>query len=287
MTKRQAGVIGAKGLVGESLLEALKQEGWEVVALSRNPDNVTGADITWCSTAAEQLPPLELWISTAPIWLLPQYFDRLVACGAKRVVALSSTSRFSKAISTDPVEQSLANQWVEGEASLQSWATSHGIEWVILRPTLIYGRQDGNINGIINFIRRFGFLPVLGTASGKRQPVRAVDVAHACIAAVTAPAARNQAYNICGGETLTYRDMVRRVFIAQGYRPRLLTVPLPLFRLARPLGRLLPPRLRWLVVMMERMNKDLAFDDSAARRDLGYQPGDFAPPTRKDTRQKQ
>lgn len=286
MPERLVGVIGASGLVGECLLEALMGEGWNVAALSRNPDRTLGTPATWPTTwhnaAEEQLPQRELWISTAPIWLLPEYFERLVACGARRVVALSSTSRFSKAVSNDPVEQTLARQWQEGETALQSWATTHGIEWVILRPTLIYGRTDGNINAMIRFIRRFGFLPVLGKASGKRQPVRAADVARVCIAALTAPAARNQAYNIGGGETLTYREMAQRVFVAQDCRPRFLTIPVPLFNLAKPLSRLLPRRLRWLVAMMERMNKDLAFDDSQARRDLEYMPANFAPPMAKD-----
>lgn len=87
--------------------------------------------------------------------------------------------------------------------------------WVILRPTLIYGRgRDRNITVIARFIRRFGFFPVLGRATGLRQPVHAEDVALACHRALEAPAATNRAYNISGGETVTYREMVRRVFLA-------------------------------------------------------------------------
>ncbi len=102
-----------------------------------------------------------------------------------------------------------------------------GHAWVILRPTLIYGfGRDKNIAEMARFIRRFGFCPVLGKAAGLRQPIHAEDVAAACLAALQTPCAANRAYNISGGATLTYRDMVARVFSALDRRPRLLSVEL-------------------------------------------------------------
>ncbi len=60
-----------------------------------------------------------------------------------------------------------------------------GVEWVILRPTLIYGHgRDKNITEIARFIRRFGFFPLLGKANGLRQPIHVEDVAEACFAAL-------------------------------------------------------------------------------------------------------
>ena len=91
--------------------------------------------------------------------------------GACRVVALSSTSRFTKDDSSDPEEQAIALRLADAEARVQAWAASHGVEWVILRPTLIYGLgRDKNIAEIARFIRRFGFFPLFGKAKGLRQP---------------------------------------------------------------------------------------------------------------------
>jgi nucleoside-diphosphate-sugar epimerase len=72
--------------------------------------------------------------------VLPQYFPLLEAYGVRRVVALSSTSRFTKDDSSDPEEQAIALRLADAEACVQAWAASHGVEWIILRPTLIYGR---------------------------------------------------------------------------------------------------------------------------------------------------
>jgi nucleoside-diphosphate-sugar epimerase len=220
--------------------------------------------------------PIENWICVAPIWVLPDYFSLLETSGARRVVVLSSTSRFKKVGSGDTAENVIAAKLIVSEARVQAWAESRGIEWVILRPTLIYGLgRDKNISEIARFIRRFGFFPVLGRAQGLRQPIHAEDAAAACVSALQAPGAANRAYNISGGETLSYREMVIRVFDALGRRPRLLTVPLWVFRLAVSMLRRLPRYRQWSAAMVERMNSDLVFDHADATRDLGFKPRAF------------
>ncbi len=217
------------------------------------------------------------WICVAPIWVLPEYFSLLEAHGARRVVVLSSTSRFTKDDSSDPQEQAIALRLAEAEEQAQAWAQSRGVEWVVLRPTLIYGLgRDKNVSEIARFIRRFGFFPLFGKAHGLRQPVHAADVAGACVAALQMPGRANRAYNISGGETLPYSDMVVRIFAAVGRRPRLLTVPLWFFGLATTAVRLLPRYRHWSVAMAERMNRDLVFDHTDAAGDFGFNPRTFA-----------
>lgn len=276
MAERRVGVLGASSLVGGCLLPVLREAGQRVVAFSRRAAD-DGFDGEW-----RRLPftgrteVIWDWICVAPIWVLPEYFTLLESCGARRVVVLSSTSRFTKVGSGDTAEIAIAAKLIDSEARVQAWAESHGVEWVILRPTLIYGLgRDKNISEIAGFIRRFGFFPVLGRAQGLRQPVHAFDVAAACVASLRAPGAANRAYNISGGETLAYREMVGRVFAAFGCRTRLLTVPLWGFRLAVAVLRRLPRYRKWSAAMAERMNRDLVFDHTEAARDLGFKPRGF------------
>ena len=216
------------------------------------------------------------WICLAPVWVLPDYFELLMAYGARRVVALSSTSVFAKQSSADPQELATVQKLVQAEQQVRAWAQSHGVQWVILRPTLIYGGgQDKNISEIARFIRRFGFFPVFGNACGQRQPIHAADVASACLAALQSPGAVNHTYNISGGETLPYCAMVTRVFEALGRRPHLLRVPLWAFRLAVAVLRQVPRYRQWSATMAERMCRDQAFDHADAARDLGFKPRAF------------
>jgi NAD dependent epimerase/dehydratase family enzyme len=274
------GLLGARSLVGECVIPLLVDEGRQVFAFSRAAsDRETQSSVTWLHLDAlspAHPPEIKDWLCVAPIWVLPQYFPMLEACGVHRVVALSSTSLFTKTDSSDSGENAIAARLADGEARLRAWAESKGVEWVILRPTLIYGQgRDKNIVEIARFIRRFGFFPLLGKAMGLRQPVHAADVAGACLAALKSPLAANRAYNISGAETLSYRDMVSRVFAVLQKRPRLVTIPLVIFRMAVACARLLPRYRHWSAAMAERMNQDLVFDHAEASRDLGYSPRPF------------
>ncbi len=282
MAERRVGVLGASSLVGAKLLPRLVAAGCEVVAFTRQAAPAPAPGIGWQgltgAAGPQRAAEIEHWICLAPIWVLPEYFGRLEASGARRVVALSSTSRYTKDDSSDAGEQAVARRLAQAEDEFVRWAEGRGVAWTILRPTLIYGEgRDRNIAELARFVRRFGFFPVLGAAAGLRQPVHADDVAAACVAALLSPAAAGRAYNLSGGETLSYRAMAERVFAALGRRPRLLPVPLWLLRLALlPLRRL--PRFRhWTPAMAERMNRDLVFDHDDARRDLGWTPRPFLP----------
>ena len=282
--KSRIGVLGATSLVGKCLLSLLAEAKFQVTAFSRQKIESLGDSVAWrrlhsssqvyLSVKAEESIPL--WICVAPIWVLPEYFDFFEAHGARRVVVLSSTSRFTKHDSADFEEQAVSRRLAIAETHLQEWAESRGVEWVILRPTLIYGfGHDKNISEIARFIRRFGVFPLFGKACGLRQPIHAADVASACLAALRSPRVANRAYNISGGETLTYREMVVRIFTALDRSPRMLTVPLWVFRSAVTAIRCLPRYRQWTTAMAERMSLDLVFDHADATRDFAFQPRCF------------
>ena len=276
------GVLGANSLVGACVIERLRKDGRRPVAFSRHPpDGSAGAGVTWVRISDSisplpEIPPIKDWLCVAPIWVLPQYFPVLEACGAGRVGALSSTSILVKRGSSNPGERDIADRLAQGEQALRVWAEAHGVEWVILRPTLIYGcGRDKNLTEIIRFVRRWGFFPLLGQAGGLRQPVHAEDVAVACVSALTLSAVANRTYTLSGGETLPYREMVCRVFAVVGKVPRLVTIPRWMFQVAVAAVHLVPRYRHWTVEMAERMNRDLVFDHTDAARDLGFSPRSF------------
>ncbi|GAB4060210.1 NAD(P)-dependent oxidoreductase [Uliginosibacterium sediminicola] len=276
MAERRVGVLGASSLVGEWLLPMLVEAGWQVEAFSRAAARAPQPALRWQGLPIRAQAQIAHWICVAPVWVLPEHLEAMRAAGARRIVALSSTSRFTKGESSDAYEQSVVRRLSEGEETLQRWASEHGIEWVILRPTLIYDQaRDQNIGAIARLIRRLHCFPLFGAAAGLRQPIHAQDVAAASMAALTATQAPGHAYNISGGETLSYREMVCRVFAALGRRPRLLRIPLRLFRVAMACVRVLPACRHWSSGMAERMNRDLVFDHSDAARDLGFAPRPF------------
>ncbi len=280
------GVFGATSLVGRQVLSELVHAKCQVLAYSRKAIGEEMTDVTWrqlgvATSLGDQrsvvLENIADWVCLAPIWTLIDYLPLLHAHGVRRVVALSSTSRFTKGDSLNIAEQETVNRLTQAEAVLQDWAKQHAVTWVILRPTLIYGlAKDKNITEIARFIRRFGFFPVFGRAQGLRQPVHACDVAHVCVAAILSFPMVTGAYNLSGAEVLTYREMVRRVFKAWQRPVRILTVPLNIFQLAIWLLQKWPRYRHWNAQMAMRMNQDMVFDHAEAVRDLAFNPRPFA-----------
>jgi nucleoside-diphosphate-sugar epimerase len=277
------GVIGASGLVGRYLLPLLVDAGYVVNAFSRknaySREESERRNVIWRLLSA----PLESdtgeitkWIFLAPIVALPEYFPMLLQTGTQHVVVVSSTSRFTKEASSDKAERELVKNIADGEKSLIAWADENKINWTILRPTLIYSLgYDKNISVIARFIRRFSFFPLAGEAKGLRQPVHARDVALACIAALNTEKTFNRSYNISGGETLTYRQMVEKVFESLGKKPHFVVMPLWIFRAVIFFLRVLPRFRHWSAAMAERMNQNLIFDHQEATNDFGFAPRKF------------
>jgi nucleoside-diphosphate-sugar epimerase len=277
-------VTGASSQIGHFLLPRLLGAGYAVTALSRVP-RPARAGLCWlqgdlrrpldCSPGAAAPKAL---IHLALLSLLPERLPELVRWGVRRVVAFSSTSRFTKIASPDPAERALAASLGEAEDRLAARCAALGVDWTLFRPTLIYGAgMDQNVCFIAGFARRYRFFPLVGKGEGLRQPVHADDLADACLAVLDRPAGYGNAYQLSGGEVLSYRSMVERVFLALGQRPRLLPVPEALLRTALSGVRLLPGLHHLTPAMADRMSEDLCFDSGPARRDFGYAPRGFVP----------
>ncbi len=57
-----------------------------------------------------------------PLWILPDYFPMMEKYGMRRIIALSSTSRFTKIIHRTTDEMVVARQLSESEDRLRNWA---------------------------------------------------------------------------------------------------------------------------------------------------------------------
>jgi nucleoside-diphosphate-sugar epimerase len=273
-------VLGATSLIGRYLLPRLEDQRAVAIALSRRaPARAEG--VRWIQADLAEpdglsFPFAETVLSLCPIWLLPKALAALKAAGMRRLVAFSSTSVATKARSPERAERMVAAQLAEAEAAVRAFCEANEVAWTLLRPTLIYCEgMDRNVSRLANLAERFRVLPLAGKGRGLRQPVHAEDLAWAAMAAAASPVTPGRAYDLPGGETLTYRQMVERIFLGLDRTPRILSAPEPLWRMGLKLaGGRLPGA---TAAMGARMNQDLAFDGGPAQRDFGWAPRAFRP----------
>jgi len=275
-------VVGGSSQVARFLVPRLLAEGRSVTVYSRGtppwdygvPTVATGLDDVPDLLAAKGQAGALFWLP--PLLLLPDVLPRLGRAGIRRLIAFGTTASSYKARSPSPEDREFARKTAEAEAALQAAGRESGMAWTILRPTMTYGcGHDDNVTNVSRMVRKFGCFPLAGKARGLRQPVHADDLAAASVAVLEAPATHGKIYDLPGGETLSYRDMVARIGAAAGTRPLLL--PLPVVALSALIAVLRrSPRFRGLSPDMAlRMQQDLCFDCTEARRDFGYAPGPF------------
>jgi nucleoside-diphosphate-sugar epimerase len=278
-------VFGASGQIGMPLLDRLRDDGWRVYAVSRDP-RAEQPGLVWLPG---ELPGFELQgvgahalqadtiFSCGPLDLFAQWYARHDV-DAPRVIAFGSTSIEIKRGSADAEERDLVARLREAERMLFEAAAARGAAVTVLRPTLVYGSaRDRNLSRIAQVAQRFGRIVLPRDATGLRQPVHAHDLADAAFRCIEADATFGRIYALPGGETLTYRDMVARVLAALQPPPRLHEVPAPVFNLVLALAHAAGFALDFNEAAVARMRSDLVFDPADAQRDFGYAPRGFHP----------
>ena len=272
-------VVGATGIVGGYIVEHLIRSGRRPLALSRSVHHSDAAD--WmqgdlATPTSLKLPPVETLFCTVEIGLLADALPHLDTRSLQRVVAFTSTSIITKIESEIPAERELLLRLADGERRLMANCEQRGIGWTILRPTLIYAEgRDGNVSRLARLIERFGFLPLMGKGSGLRQPVHAEDLAIGAIRAAGSAQAINKTYALPGGETLSYRDMIGRIFDAMNKPQRVIATHPLLWEAAFALAKPFFPNAN--AAMGRRMAKDMVFDAAPAIADFGWNPRTFHP----------
>lgn len=277
-------VTGATNPVGSQLVQQLISGGSIVHAIGRGPRPTDiPPSCEWHQgdlTKPGSIPRFSAGIlfHAASIWLLPDRIEEFRENGVRRIVVFSSTSGITKANSSSSAEREVAATFARSEELVASTCQRLEIAYTIFRPTMIYGGgRDRNVSDIARVVKKFGVFPILGKGIGLRQPVHIADLAEACILAANSPASFNRTYNLSGGETLTYRQMVERIFKAMGKRAKIVSLPVSLFGLAIGVVRLSPKFKHLKLEMARRMDRDLYFDHDSAAKDFGYSPRPFLP----------
>lgn len=266
--------------MGAAVLARLLQAGWTVDAPSRGA-RAPRVGLRWLRGGFESMPPLaggyDAILSCGPLDRFARW-HAATAVVAPRVVAFGSTSLAAKRGSGDADERDLAARLASAEEVVFATARGRGTEAIVLRPTLVYGAgRDRTLSRIAAMARRRGWFLLPRGASGLRQPVHVDDLAATAVAALRVEGAAGRGYDLPGGETLAYREMVARVLAALDPPARLLELPAPLFAaivaVLRAGGRLQG----FGAGAQARLRQDLVFDGAPAAAALGHAPRPFRP----------
>ena len=91
----------------------------------------------------------------------------------------------------------------------EKYIKKSGLEWTIIRPTMIYGSaKDRNMIRLIKFLDKFRFFPIFGNGRYLQQPVFVKDLAWAIVEASTNNNSKLKAINIAGQDYKTFNEII-------------------------------------------------------------------------------
>ncbi len=140
-------------------------------------------------------------------------FEAAKQAGVQRIVHVSITN---------PSEDSPL-EYFRGKAILEKALIDSGISYAILRPAVLFGKEDILINNIAWVLRRLPVFGVFGDGHYRLQPIYVDDLA--ALAVEQGQKRENVIINAIGPETFTYRELVARIGQLIGKERPVVSVP--------------------------------------------------------------
>jgi NADH dehydrogenase len=123
---------------------------------------------------------------------------------------------------TNPSEDSQL-EYFSGKARLERALIESGLSHAIVRPAVIFGKEDILINNIAWCLRKFPIFPVFGDGQYRLQPIYVDDLAK--LAVEQGNTRENCIVDAIGPETFTYRELVNTVGAIIGKHRPIMGVP--------------------------------------------------------------
>lgn len=225
MNQMRIAITGGTGFVGSALASALKEQGHETVLISRragidlNDAQVLADALNGCDAVAH-LAGINREIGTQIYELVHVHGTANViaaawAAGVKRVVMLS----FLRA------RPNCGSPYHEAKWAAEELIRKSGLDYTIVKAGVIYGRGDHLLDHLSHALFTLPLFATVGVRQPPLRPVAVRDVVAVLMAPLTSDRLRNQTVPVVGPETLTMREVVRRV--AGAIDRRVCIFPLP------------------------------------------------------------
>lgn len=287
-------VTGATGFVGRELLKQANAAGHTTVPIVRRPSGLAG-EVVAGELSPGRLPASQLARVDALVHLAARthvlrdsagdaeyarvnvegtraVLDAAITAGVRRFVFMSSVkavgerSRPGEPLAPDTPprpEDAYGRTKLAAEALVRERCDGAGLEWVILRPPLVYGPGvKANFARMVNAVGKGVPLPLKGLANS-RSLVDVANLAQAALLACQAPGAAGRIFMVADA-TVSTSDLLRAIGRAANRPARLIAIP------------------RWIIgafaaltgksAEFERLCGTLELDASATRSVLDWTP---------------
>jgi uncharacterized protein YbjT (DUF2867 family) len=243
MAVRRITVFGGSGFIGRYVVERLADTGAIVVVAVRDPEGAknlrvfgnvgqvtpVGCNIRDADSVRAAAAGSDTVVNLCGILAETgrQTFQAVHVDGAANIARAAAAAGATRLIhvsaigASDSARSGYARSKAAGERAVrEAFPTA-----TILRPSVVFGPEDGFFNLFAGIARLSPALPLFGGGTTRFQPVYVCDVAAAIANALADPATTGRTYELGGPEVCTFRELMQKLLTV--IRRRRLLLPLP------------------------------------------------------------
>ncbi|HKK21473.1 MAG TPA: complex I NDUFA9 subunit family protein [candidate division Zixibacteria bacterium] len=238
-------VTGASGFVGSHLVDRLLRDGHEVTVLSHSQRGRVRLDerVRVVSGSVEDPEALTaLCAGNEVVFHLvgiiaetrTKTFEKTVVHATRALVGAALRAKVLKVIYLSAIGASAnsATKYYRSKFEAEQAIRLSGLNYTILRPSIIFGEGDGFVSMLTRMIRLLPFTPVIGSGRYRLQPVYVDDVTSALAQCVTMEETSTEIIDLAGPERLEYLEILHIIKRVLNKRRVNIHLPLMLMKMA-------------------------------------------------------
>lgn len=203
-------VTGATGFVGSHLLKKLDK--YEVSILSRKKIPINGVNVFVGDLFDKKIllgaSKVDVVIHLAGSSEGNVY--KINYEGTKSLIDACRENKVKKLIFISSYDAILNTEYGKSKLKAEDYLKNSGLNYIIFRPTVIYGRDNKKDLGKIISLIKFGIATIPSDGNFKLQPLFIDDIVSLILKSVESKS-KNKTYFIGGGDALTFNDVVKLI----------------------------------------------------------------------------
>ena len=250
-------VIGGSGFVGRHVVRALARRGYRIRVAVRRPDlagflqpiggvgqiSFAQANLRYRQSVDRAVEGSDHVVNCVGILFESgrNNFDAVQDFGARAVAeAARAVGAKLTHVSAIGADADSASAYARSKARGEAGVLRAVPDAVILRPSIVFGPEDGFFNKFATMARYAPALPLIGGGHTKFQPVYVNDVAEAVARSVDGALVPGRVYELGGPEVLTFRQCLETMLRVVDRKNPLVSLPFGVASLIGSIASLIP-----------------------------------------------
>jgi NADH dehydrogenase len=238
-------VTGGTGFIGGRIVAALRRDDRPVRCLVREPGRAEELEALGCELVEGDMDDADSLSRAvegcdAVVHLVaiitgsPDDFRRVMIDGTQTLLSAAQGAGVRRFVLMSALGVSEETKdlvpYYGAKWEMEQATRSSGLEYVIFRPSFVFGPGGKAIRQFTAMVRYLPATPIVGSGTQRIQPIFVEDVAQFFTRAIAVPEAANRAFEIAGPDVLTWNELWKRLAATLGKRRPQVHLPVGLAR---------------------------------------------------------